>query len=47
MDEDAVCPLCGATNSPMGALGKLIHYRCRDCGIQFSTIDPFYEQEQA
>lgn len=28
-----VCPSCGGLANPMGALGRTLHYRCRDCGI--------------
>lgn len=30
------CPACGASNVPMGVLGTRRHYRCRDCGIEWS-----------
>lgn len=33
------CPACGATNGPMGALGNRVHYTCRDCGMQWSTLE--------
>ena len=34
--EDAQCPECDGPAEPLGALGNLMHYRCRDCGAQFS-----------
>jgi len=33
-----VCPACGGEGAPMGALGNRVHYRCRDCGIDFSRV---------
>jgi len=36
-DEDSpACPLDGGEGVPLGALGKLMHYRCRACGMNFS-----------
>ena len=30
------CPVCGKEeNEPLGVLGRLIHYRCRDCGYEY------------
>lgn len=38
--ETAYCPMCDHENEPMGALGFKIHYRCRDCGFEYSeTIE--------
>jgi rubredoxin len=31
------CPVCGGEGIPLGTLGKLRHYTCRNCGMQFST----------
>jgi transposase-like protein len=40
MEESVVCPICGATQSSdeslLGALGTRQHFRCRDCGMEFS-----------
>ncbi len=34
------CPMCGeAGATPLGTLGSLDHYRCRDCGADFSSAD--------
>lgn len=44
-ENDASCPGCGKANSPMGALGKLKHYRCRNCGGMYS-FDPFSDEGQ-
>lgn len=35
--EGAECPACGGEGNKMGALGKRVHYRCRDCGSVFSN----------
>lgn len=35
--EDApACPACGGDGTKLGALGAREHFRCRDCGIDFS-----------
>lgn len=31
------CPACGGPGVPLGGLGKLMWYRCRDCGLDFNT----------
>ena len=35
--EVAVCPACGGDGVTLGNLGAREHYRCRQCGIDFST----------
>lgn len=35
-DEEAYCPLCGGYGFELGALGDKRHFRCRDCGADFS-----------
>jgi hypothetical protein len=35
-DEEADCPSCGGPGVPLGGLGNRKHYRCRDCGADFS-----------
>lgn len=32
----ASCPLCGGFGFSLGGLGRLVWYRCRDCGCDFS-----------
>jgi tRNA(Ile2) C34 agmatinyltransferase TiaS len=32
----ATCPVCPGNGVPLGALGTRMHYRCRDCGMDFS-----------
>ena len=37
-DEQVVgCPGCGGPGTPLGVLGNLAHFRCRNCGIDFNT----------
>lgn len=38
VEDIAACPTCGAENAPMGTLGKRVHYRCRDCGMDYSNL---------
>ncbi len=30
------CPTCGGDAAPLGTLGRLAHFACRDCGEQSS-----------
>ncbi len=30
------CPMCPGLGYRMGRLGNKIHFRCRDCGAEFS-----------
>jgi predicted RNA-binding Zn-ribbon protein involved in translation (DUF1610 family) len=30
------CPACGGLGMPLGQLGRRFHYRCRNCGMDFS-----------
>lgn len=34
--ENPECPACGGPGVPMGGLGNLEYFRCRNCGAQFS-----------
>jgi len=34
-DSETTCPACGGEGILLGALGNLVHYRCRNCGAQF------------
>lgn len=44
LEEQVVdCPCCSWPNYPMGTLGKVTHYTCRQCGVWYS----FEEQTQA
>ena len=31
------CPACNGPASSLGALGSREHFRCRNCGLDFST----------
>lgn len=35
-EDTQECPACEGTGEGMGSLGSRKHYRCRDCGIDFS-----------
>jgi hypothetical protein len=38
MEHDTmICEVCDGEGLFLGNLGNLAHYRCRDCGIQFSV----------
>jgi DNA-directed RNA polymerase subunit RPC12/RpoP len=34
--EDAQCPMCSGPGNLLGKLGKRVHYRCRNCGMDFN-----------
>ena len=34
--EISLCPMCEFNNSPLGELGKKLHYSCRVCGTEWS-----------
>lgn len=29
------CPICDGPGVPLGALGRTMWYRCRNCGMQY------------
>lgn len=33
------CPCCGGDSTFLGALGSRNHFRCRDCGADFSATE--------
>lgn len=37
--DEKHCPSCGHANTPMGSLGRMQHFRCRQCGGDYS-FDP-------
>lgn len=37
--EDIYCECCGGPGMELGGLGQRMHYRCRDCGIQWSILN--------
>jgi len=45
-DEDEVppCGQCGGPKVPLGQLGSLTHYRCRNCGMMYSHKAPREEK---
>ena len=34
--QPPACPVCPGRGMPLGQLGRLRWYRCRDCGIDFN-----------
>ena len=38
-DRESGCPMCGESNPPMGNLGRLIWYRCQNCGMDYNRED--------
>jgi transposase-like protein len=34
--QPPACPVCSGQGVPLGQLGRLRWYRCRDCGIDFN-----------
>ena len=34
--DEAICPGCGGEGFWLGTLGPLHHFRCRQCGIDFT-----------
>jgi rubredoxin len=40
VQEWAACPQCSGQAFPMGDLGDLRHYRCRQCGWEFAQRSP-------
>lgn len=37
LPDNPPCPMCGGPGEPLGTLGSLDHFRCRNCGAQFNT----------
>lgn len=33
------CPMCDGPGVLLGQLGQRVHYRCRNCGMDYSTLD--------
>jgi len=38
-NDEATCPACGGSGIPLGHLGSRSHFRCRNCGLDFSRVD--------
>jgi hypothetical protein len=41
------CPICGGSGTHIGDLGWRRHFRCRDCGIEFSVKLPAAAADEA
>lgn len=39
------CPICCGPAGPLGGLGNLVWFVCRDCGMQFNVPVSEIEQE--
>jgi tRNA(Ile2) C34 agmatinyltransferase TiaS len=39
------CSTCGGPLVEMGALGNLMHYRCRNCGLEYHEPIPVEPEE--
>lgn len=50
MDENYLivsdCPTCDQENYPLGALGNLLWYRCRCCGMEYSYELPLTQAQE-
>lgn len=40
VQEQPECPFCGSLALVLGPLGRVVWYRCRDCGIEFVVTEP-------
>lgn len=38
--DNPECPACGGPGVPLGSLGRRMHFRCRNCGYDFSQEPP-------
>jgi len=47
MFENPECGQCGGPGVPLGQLGSLMHFRCRNCGMMFSeTLDEDQDKDR-
>jgi predicted RNA-binding Zn-ribbon protein involved in translation (DUF1610 family)/transposase-like protein len=46
-EADVFCPVCGGPGVYMGTLGSRDHYRCRNCGIDFSIDHETHQSKTA
>ncbi len=44
--EDLECPLCGGPLIPLGILGRLLHTRCRNCGMSCTREVPEPDEDE-
>lgn len=42
-----MCPYCGGVGTLLGILGRLYHWRCRDCGATYSTTENDQEDDES
>ena len=40
IEGERMCEICGGDLVPMGCLGNMHYYRCRNCGMQHSSTEP-------
>lgn len=38
-DADDLCPYCGGLLTALGSLGRLLWYRCQDCGATINDSE--------
>jgi transposase-like protein len=39
LTDEVNCPVCGGPGMELGTLGNRQHFRCRNCGMDFSRHD--------
>jgi tRNA(Ile2) C34 agmatinyltransferase TiaS len=39
-EPEAGCPVCDGRGIYLGSLGKVNHFRCRQCGVDFTAGRP-------
>lgn len=44
-DAPPPCVACDGPGMPLGRLGRLDHWTCRDCGLQFHTPAEFEDDQ--
>lgn len=44
--EPRSCPACEGSGEEVGTLGRRAHYRCRQCGMEFSVLEDAPELEE-
>lgn len=40
------CPMCNGQGNELGNLGRLLWFRCEDCGAEFSVDDQETDYDQ-
>jgi hypothetical protein len=46
MGEYTTCPTCGGECFELGRLGRMAYYRCRQCGMDVSSLEEDYHGDQ-